>query len=154
MSPNLSIPKRALAAGMRRWPRGPWRLQAGWDRLYQTLGGGGWFAEPAVDARWPPGLQGPVRNRRFGYEVWLDLQIFSERRTYFTGVCPQEDFEYLYPRILRPGDQYIDGGSNIGLTTLMASSLIGPEGRGLAFEPNRWLFGRLDQHLRHNRAVN
>jgi len=125
-----------------------------WEQLYRSIGGGGFEDDEAVDSLWPSGEQGPVRNRRFGYKVFLDLRVFAERRTYFSGAYIQRDLEYLFPLIIRWGDQYIDIGANIGMTSLIASSLIGPEGRGLAFEPNPEVFARLKRHFALNRISN
>ena len=37
---------------------------------------------------------------------------------------------------LRPGDNFIDGGANIGLYTILAASLVGNNGKVVAFEPS------------------
>jgi len=55
---------------------------------------------------------------------------------------------------LRPGDQYVDVGANVGMTALLARSRIGPTGRGLAFEPNPAAFARLKQHFEMNGVTN
>src|SRR5262245_51952132 len=151
---QLPIRLRALAFLMRRMPTEV-RKFAWWrERLYRSIGGGGFGDDEAIDSLWPPGEQGPVRNHRFGYKVFLDLRVFAERRAYFSGHYIQRDLEYLFPLIIHPGDQYLDIGANIGMTALMASALIGREGRGLAFEPNPEVFTRLKRHLELNNASN
>jgi FkbM family methyltransferase len=156
MAPTDRLPLRLQILGslMRRMPTNIRKFAWWWDRLYQSIGGGGFEDDDSIDARWPSGEQGPIRNRRFGYKVLLDLRVFAERRTYFSGVYIQQDLEYLFPSIMRQGDQYIDIGANIGMTSLMASSLIGPEGRGLAFEPNPEVFARLKRHFALNDVSN
>ncbi|MCA1621776.1 MAG: FkbM family methyltransferase [Acidobacteria bacterium] len=42
-------------------------------------------------------------------------------------------------RVVRRGDVVFDIGANVGLHTVLLSSLAGPEGRAFAFEPNREL---------------
>ena len=37
---------------------------------------------------------------------------------------------------LKPGMTFIDVGANIGYFTVLASRLVGPEGRVIGFEPN------------------
>jgi len=156
MAETDRVPPRikALAFVMRRMPTGIRKFKWWWDRLYQSINGGGFNDDPSLDSQWPAGVQGPVRCRRFGYKVLLDLQVWPERRTYFSGSYYQTDLEYLFPLILRRGDQYLDIGANIGMTSLMASSLIGHEGKGFAFEPNPEAFARLRRHFELNHTSN
>ena len=151
---QLPLKLQVLASLMRLMPTGMQKFAWWWERLYRSIGGGGFEDDEAVDSVWPSEQQGPVRNRRFGYKVFLDLRVFAERRAYFSGAYVQRDLEYLFPLILRQGDQYLDIGANIGMTALMAGSLIGPEGHGLAFEPNPEVFARLTRHLALNRISN
>ena len=125
-----------------------------WERLYRSIGGGGFDDNVSLDSQWPGGIHGPVRCRRFGYKVLLNLQDWAERRTYFGGTYYQSELEHLFPLILRRGDQYLDIGANIGMTALMASSLIGQEGKGFAFEPNPETFARLRRHFELNHTSN
>lgn len=56
-------------------------------------------------------------------------------------------------RYLRPGDVFFDVGAHFGYFSLLASSLVGPEGRVLAFEPTPSTFGVLERNLlRHPNA--
>lgn len=151
---QLSFRVRALAFLMRRMPTRIRKFAWWWDRMYRFIGAGGFEDDEAIAAHWPDGLQGPIWSRRFGYRLYLDLRSFAERRTYFSGAGSQEVLEDLFPLILRRGDQYIDIGANIGVITLMASTLIGRAGRGFAFEPNPEVFARLKRHLDLNRIVN
>lgn len=156
MAQTDRVPPRikVLAFLMRRMPTGIRKFWWWWDRLYRSIDGGGFNDDASLDSRWPAGIQGPVRCRRFGYKVLLDLQIWPERRTYFSGSYFQNDLEYLFPLVLRRGDQYLDIGANIGMTSLMASSLIGHEGKGFAFEPNPETFERLRRHFELNHTSN
>ncbi len=150
LSPRI----RLQAFVMRQMPRGIRKFSWWWDRMYAALGGGGFDDDPEVDSRWPEGEIGPIRSRWFGYRVFLNLQSWSERRTYFSGEYYQRELQYLYQAILRRGDQYLDIGANIGMTALMGSSRIGPEGRGFAFEPNPAVFARLRRHFDDNQITN
>lgn len=40
-------------------------------------------------------------------------------------------------RVLRPGDVFLDGGTNIGYIAAVAADLVGPGGRVIGFEPSR-----------------
>jgi FkbM family methyltransferase len=151
---------KVLAFLMRRMPTGIRKFHYWWDNLYWSINKGVFDDVLVLDdgvglcSHWPAGVHGPVRSRRFGYKVWLDLRVWSERSTYFSGAYYRRDLEYLFPLILRRGDQYLDIGANIGMTSLMASSLIGDEGEGFAFEPNPETFARLRRHFELNHTSN
>jgi FkbM family methyltransferase len=53
-------------------------------------------------------------------------------------------------RLLRPGMQVLDVGSNIGLYTVFISRCVGPAGRVMAFEPDPRLARVLAENCRHN----
>ena len=55
---------------------------------------------------------------------------------------------------VRPGDCVIDLGANIGIFTLQASRLVGPEGRVYSFEPSPREFVRLLKHIELNGCTN
>lgn len=54
----------------------------------------------------------------------------------------------------RPGFVVIDIGANIGTYTVPLARLVGPNGRVVAFEPNRPTFACLRQNVRQNRLGN
>ena len=56
----------------------------------------------------------------------------------------------LLRRVLRPGDGFVDGGANIGVYAMLAASLVGRDGRVIAFEP----FPAHAARLRANAALN
>lgn len=60
----------------------------------------------------------------------------------------------LCERLLRPGDVAVDVGANIGLYTLLFSSLVGAEGHVHSFEPAPENFTRLQVNLLLNDALN
>jgi FkbM family methyltransferase len=51
---------------------------------------------------------------------------------------------------LRPGDVFVDVGSNIGLFTLIAASCVGLRGKVVAFEPTEVTYARLVDNVRLN----
>jgi FkbM family methyltransferase len=52
--------------------------------------------------------------------------------------------------VLCEGDQFVDGGANIGLLSLLAASIVGPEGKVIAFEPNPEVHSRVKEHADMN----
>jgi FkbM family methyltransferase len=69
-----------------------------------------------------------------------------------------EDFERVERQFLKaflaPGDIFVDVGANLGLFSVVAASLVGPEGRVLAFEPCQKAFDRLEENIALNGFVN
>lgn len=80
---------------------------------------GYWVAAPVIGGR---------------YLMWIDL---GDR--YVSSACLQDDYEKEGTRFmqaaLRPGDVVADVGANLGWFTLVASAIVGSEGRVHAFEP-------------------
>ncbi|MBV6521228.1 MAG: hypothetical protein MNPFHGCM_01361 [Gemmatimonadaceae bacterium] len=56
--------------------------------------------------------------------------------------------------VLRPGDTFIDIGAHVGYFSLLASALVGEQGRVYAFEPERDNFDHLVEHIALNSAYN
>jgi FkbM family methyltransferase len=147
--PRLSLSLKMLAGLMRSMPTDIRRVDVIWRALYERIGGGGFATDDSVDRRWPTGLQPPVRGSH-GFLMRLNLQNWSDRRAYFSGRYYQPDITRVLEQLLRPGDQYVDVGANVGMTALLARSRIGPTGMGLAFEPNPVAFQRLSDHFEMN----
>jgi FkbM family methyltransferase len=91
-----------------------------------------------------------------------DIRVFGDLRLrcypdsrgagmmiYADGWYDYDDMHFVR-RYLRPGDAVIDVGANIGVYTLLAASVVGVEGRVVAYEPGRETFER----LRENVAIN
>jgi FkbM family methyltransferase len=150
---SISLPMKVLAVLMRRMPTDIRRADVIWLELYRRIGGGGYSPDQALDRAWPSGLQQAVRGTH-QMLMRLDLQNWSDRRAYFSGRYYQPDISRVLERLLRPGDQYIDIGANVGMTALLARSRIGPTGKGLAFEPNPIAFARLQEHFEINGVTN
>jgi FkbM family methyltransferase len=103
----------------------------GWGRVY-SLVDGGYQADGDwawLGTRW-------VRGKLHGYEMLLDLGHWSNRLTYF--LCRLYDLptQLVLQKYLRPGSTFIDVGGNEGALSLLASRLVGPSGKIIAFEPN------------------
>jgi FkbM family methyltransferase len=60
----------------------------------------------------------------------------------------------LFRELIKPGMTVIDVGANIGYFSLLASTLVGPDGRVHAFEPDPVNFGLLRKSVRLNHASN
>ena len=54
----------------------------------------------------------------------------------YTVASGSPDLTRFYREQLKPGMTFIDVGANIGYFTVLASRLVGPEGRVIGFKPN------------------
>jgi hypothetical protein len=80
-----------------------------------------------VPRRW---LTGPVRARRLGLRLRLDLRDNLARTVYFTGTYEPELVRFLSG--LRPGEVFADVGAHMGAHALVAARA---GARVVAFEP-------------------
>jgi FkbM family methyltransferase len=88
-------------------------------------------------------------KRLGGYAFTCDLRDVISREVCFTGGYePQETA--LVRAILRSGASFVDVGANWGYFTLLASHLVGPQGRVLSLEPDPRLYARLQENLLRN----
>jgi FkbM family methyltransferase len=83
----------------------------------------------------------------------LDTASYIEWYIYFFGYYERYIIN-LMKRWLRQGGVAVDVGANVGCHTLIMSSLVGPAGRVLAFEPHPKIFERLADNLNLNRLAN
>lgn len=70
------------------------------------------------------------------------------------GFFYENDIGLFLTRILSKKDMCIDVGANIGMHSLLMSSLVGPEGKVIAFEPGKECFEELKENIRLNKFKN
>ena len=71
-----------------------------------------------------------------GAELALDRADVAVSLPILHGGQWEPHLTRFYREHLKPGMTFIDVGANIGYFTVLASRLVGPEGRVIAFEPN------------------
>jgi FkbM family methyltransferase len=71
---------------------------------------------------------------------------------YFGDLDPK--LSWILQTVLRPGDQFIDVGANIGLLTFLGSQLVGETGRVLAIDPQPKVVVCLENALERNQTSN
>ena len=81
----------------------------------------------------------------------LDLRNWSERISYFLRRYYDLPSQLALRALLRPGDEMLDVGANIGMMSLLAARLVGPGGRVDAFEPHPGCVERVREILDENR---
>jgi FkbM family methyltransferase len=85
----------------------------------------------------------------------LKLQIKPRSGESFTFYEILVRHDYLGDGItLGPGSTVVDIGANIGAFAIKAASIVGPEGRVIAFEPVPETFERLESNVAMNRLEN
>ncbi|WP_425543953.1 FkbM family methyltransferase [Streptomyces crystallinus] len=109
-----------------------------------------------------PRLRDQPRKRvvptRFGASFAVDTTDLIQRYLYMFGIWEPHLTRWLERR-LRPGDTFIDVGSNIGYYSVLASRLVGETGRVVAIEASPTFHAQVLRHARINgcdniRAVN
>ncbi|MCA9149238.1 MAG: FkbM family methyltransferase [Planctomycetales bacterium] len=68
----------------------------------------------------------------------------------YTNGWPDYDEMHFVRRYLRPGDAFVDVGTNIGIFTLLASTCVGTTGHVLSLEANGRSFERLLENVQLN----
>jgi len=86
------------------------------------------------------------------FQMRLDLAYEFERAIYLNAT--DMALLGLLRKLLRPGDVYVDAGSNLGLMVLVGSRAVGAAGRVYAFEPQPRAVDRLRESLELNGAHN
>lgn len=97
-----------------------------------------------------PVLRGPLRGCR--YILGATAGPAGGASVHF-GVQEVEQLDWL-TKLLSPGAVFFDVGANVGLYSLLASRLVGDDGRVFAFEPLPRNLTFLHQHMQLNRATN
>jgi FkbM family methyltransferase len=94
--------------------------------------------------------EGMCRARtRYGAKLEVDASDIVGTYIAYFGIWEPNLTSWLEGR-LRPGDVFVDVGANVGYFTLLASRLVGADGRVVAVEP----FPRTNAVLRRNVAAN
>jgi FkbM family methyltransferase len=98
------------------------------------------------------GVKLPARTK-WGGEFICDLRDIIQSRLYYFGIWEPSLTNFIEKR-LKPGDTFVDVGANIGYYTILASKLVGPEGRVVAIEPSPKIYQLLQETLTINHAAN
>ncbi len=83
----------------------------------------------------------------------MDFEVFPESTcagsVYYLDMPDWWEMSFLQ-RFLRRGDVVADVGANIGVYSMLAASLVGPEGSVVAFEPDPFNIERLRRQVQRN----
>jgi FkbM family methyltransferase len=118
---------RRLRRLPRTWPKAAWRLRGYGDLMLA----GRRVRFHDID-RWP-------------YDEWA---LEARRGRWEPRTLAR------FAELVRPGDTVLDVGAHFGIYTLLASELVGPSGRVVAFEPDPVSRSQLERNVRGARASN
>jgi FkbM family methyltransferase len=110
-----------------------------------------WNRAAGVRARllhWISPKSGEMTRQIFGSTIKLDLADYIQRSIYLDTFESRETA--LIKNYLQAGMTFVDVGANIGYYTLLAASLVKPEGLVIAFEPSPYAYARLAQTVKQN----
>ncbi len=86
------------------------------------------FPKPTGEAVWPN-----VHGFKLHIDPTTDTGV--EHSLYYEGTYEPGTLKII-EHLLEPGDHFMDVGANIGLMSIFAARLVGPEGKVTAFEPH------------------
>lgn len=115
-------------------------------RAYPFVSGCGRFANTAFLRA----VAGPPRHRVWakvsGGRIFVPEDDYLGRAAYYVGDLDRK-ITWACRRLVSPGDIVVDIGANYGLVTVLLSSLVGPQGRVHAFEPNPYVNVLLEKSI-------
>ena len=80
-----------------------------------------------------------VETEAQGLKVWVDPASNFGKRVLREGSY-EADLTTAFRKLLRPGQTFVDVGANEGWFSMLAASIVGPDGRVLACEPQERLW--------------
>lgn len=89
-----------------------------------------------------------VATLRGGFRLLVEY-VYEYRAVYFYGLY-EEDASAFVRRWLRPGDVFLDVGTNIGYYTCLGAKVVGECGEVHSFEPNPEVLAMLETSLKIN----
>jgi FkbM family methyltransferase len=89
----------------------------------------------------------------FGARIAVDLWQMMLQRMFYCRIW-EPNVSSLFEDLLKPGDLFVDLGGHVGYFSLLASHLVGPEGRVVAVEALPANFAMLQANLAANGADN
>ena len=98
----------------------------------------------------------PPRLMELGGNTQILVEAFNNRDMYVQPTIRDKDELVLlvFNALLRPGDNVLDVGANIGRMTVLASKLVGSSGQVLSFEPSPMVIASLYKNIFINRCQN
>lgn len=81
----------------------------------------------------------------------IEMDVWAGEHRPLREIVARDEYGLFKSGLVQPGDQVIDVGANIGIFSIFAATLVGPNGGVIAFEPHPVAFSRLLRNIRANR---
>lgn len=94
-----------------------------------------------------------VATTKFGGIIAGNTMDLIQRYIYYFGIWEPTVTDWIR-RCLKPGDIFVDVGANIGYYTILASFIVGDQGRVVAVEASPCIFDNLKRNIERNRIRN
>jgi FkbM family methyltransferase len=133
---NLLSELTAVLAGIARHPSPPLNRAMAVGRF-------------AFRQAWKRILRRPMDVQWQGLKLRVHSDSSSAAKAYYLGFPDFWEFVFL-SRLLRPGDEVVDVGANVGVYTLFLADRVLPGGQVVAFEPDDVNLERLHENLHRN----
>ena len=117
-------------------------MKAGKAAIWGAVASHLWWLESRIRA-----------TTRFGSTLEVDARDGCGRFIYYFGLW-EPNLTALIKARLKPGDCFVDVGSNVGYFTLLGSQLVGPAGKVVSIEAVPRTFGLLAANIAANPAEN
>ncbi|MBI1194380.1 MAG: FkbM family methyltransferase [Gammaproteobacteria bacterium] len=90
----------------------------------------------------------------YGFQFELEAsECVDSKVIFYPQIYERREFQRL-ESLLRPGDVFVDIGSNVGIYSVLASRWVGPEGRVVAFEADPYNYRKLSRNIALNEVGN
>lgn len=101
------------------------------------------------------GYLDPTRDAKtfFGATLSCNIRDFIQRRIYFFNIY-EPNLSYFFINTLQEGDTIVDVGANIGYFSLLASTLVGQDGKVISIEAAPETFHLLQKNIERNACKN
>jgi FkbM family methyltransferase len=97
---------------------------------------------------------GVVKLSLNSVEAWFSARTPIELRCTEAGFfCERETLSRIQER-LKPGDVFLDVGSNLGIFTVFGARVVGPQGTVISCEPGTEAFNQLQTNIELNELTN
>ncbi|MBN1850763.1 MAG: FkbM family methyltransferase [Deltaproteobacteria bacterium] len=96
-------------------------------------------------------------GREIEFTLTLDTSLFGQKIMWdylSRGRLNEPETSQFVIHALKPGDCFLDIGAHIGYFSLLASALVGDDGKVISFEPDEANFNHLNQNIMLNSFLN
>lgn len=90
----------------------------------------------------------------WNYKMFLNVTDVGLSHMLLLNGCYEKTETEMLKKMIKPGDVFVDVGSNFGYYTLLASKLVGKSGKVFSFEPDPYNFSLMQRNIKINKCSN